>query len=181
MVPNGRQVNAAAPKALKIKARTVGEVAREALASGLLEGYGDGTEWMEEHLGFDRSLSARRLKVKKLETEDGISRVFEVPVDAKTAAPRVNVVVMRAIERSTTTKEVTDWFFVVTPRGALTKAVTMTGKIDDTGKSVRGSALGNISHMPAGALETRRLLRRELDFWLKGIGRKSGASGEGRP
>lgn len=62
--------------------------------------------------------------------------------------------------------------FLLRPDGLLRAAQMAKGKLDEKGKTIPGSAVGNITGLDIKAPDTKKQLRRELDFWLKGKGKK---------
>ncbi len=57
-----------------------------------------------------------------------------------------------------------------TLEGKLLKAYIQHGKVDEKGAGIAGSAV--VAHLDPDSAMAQQLIRRELDFWLYGIGRK---------
>ncbi|MFA6315918.1 MAG: hypothetical protein WC943_00735 [Elusimicrobiota bacterium] len=68
-----------------------------------------------------------------------------------------------------------DWLRI-NPDGSIKKALRNSGRLTPEGRGVAGSAI----QMPFEGDDAKRLLKRELDFWLKGVGLKKKAK-DARP
>ncbi len=65
-----------------------------------------------------------------------------------------------------------DEILLLKPDGTIEKATSGRGRRDQDGKSIRGSAI----RIDLDPDEAKRVLQRELDFWLRGIGLKKKAA-----
>ena len=64
-------------------------------------------------------------------------------------------------------------YFLTGLDGTLLEAGFAVGPLDEKGKSIPGPALAPFKYFDITSPETRALFQRELDFWVKGVGRKA--------
>ncbi len=67
-------------------------------------------------------------------------------------------------------------FILVSTMGALLEAGFSFAPLDEKGRMIPGPSLIPFKHYDITSPETRALFQREMDFWVKGIGRKPKAA-----
>lgn len=80
--------------------------------------------------------------------------------------------VLRGIWTDLESRDLKILCFHLDGEGVLERGLETPGKVDAEGRPIEGSAFGNTVELDVREARTKLLLQRELDFWLKGIGRK---------
>ncbi|MBI4676627.1 MAG: hypothetical protein HY748_03510 [Elusimicrobia bacterium] len=102
-------------------------------------------------------------------TEDHRQRAFALLLDPEGGSAAS--IMLMAVEWSLPTGDKGDLYLHLTPGGDLRLGLHCRGKIDEYGAYVKGTCV--LQRLDPDAEETKTLLQREMDFWLKGIGRKA--------
>lgn len=139
------------------------------LTSGSEKSYHEGISGL---LGLPLGAKAKRKTVQRKESADGLLRCVDVLLDPSTTTPRVMHLVLRSDWKDIAKGEGKTLYLRLNGHGVLEKAFESPGKIDTQGRDIRGSGVGKTIDLDIRAPQTKLLLQRELDFWLKGIGRK---------
>lgn len=122
-----------------------------------------------DNLKIPKGVSGRTVEIPEQKSEDGAYRLCAVGLEGDDDSPKPAFIVFNWILKSPGESES---FYVATDlKGQAKNGFVMTGKFEE-GKPVRGSAVTRILELDSP--ELKRRLGRELDFWLKGRGRKKG-------
>lgn len=120
-------------------------------------------------LGLPRDSLQRALNASPDESADGFERSFAALVARSTDGPNAGGVVLKAYRRDLRRWEVERVLLRLSPEGTLLRAVVGKGDILASGAEKKSFAPRDIKPSSAAAQE---LIRRELDFWLHGTGRR---------
>lgn len=166
-------VNASAQKKAQAKAVSDGTplevLIAEVLASGSEEIYSEGISGL---LGVPPGTKAKRTAITRKETNDGLLRAFDILVDPSTTSMRTLCLVSRSIWKDVARSEGGTLLLRLSPQGVLERALETRSKYDTQGRQIQGWGVGKTVNLDINLPATKLLLQRELDFWLKGIGRK---------
>lgn len=110
-------------------------------------------------------------------TEDRHRRAFNVIFDRSTETLKAAHVELFVGKKDKPARKEQELFFLVGLNGALLEAGYAFGLLDNKGKVILGPALAPFQHLDIKSAETRSLFQQELDFWIKGVGRKPPAGG----
>ncbi len=119
--------------------------------------------------GLPKGSPVRGAVAKPEGTADGRQRNIQA-VFLSTESPRVNQVVLQAMEKNFKKGEGRVETFRLNSAGILERATLFETKMDEAGIPVPGT--DRVSQLDLDARKTKKALRRELDFWLRGVGRK---------
>lgn len=108
--------------------------------------------------------------VASKESADGLDHDFRVMIDASTDTPKPLCLLLSTRQKFESTKKVEFIYFRLSLSGRPEKFARITGRIDDKGKEVKGSAVTEAMDHKSPAAQ--KLVQAELDFWVKGVGRK---------
>jgi hypothetical protein len=117
-------------------------------------------------LGIPPDAQSRAFEMKEGDCSDGKYRTFDVIVESSGTERLPHMFVLLVMKKHGLSTE--DYWFTLHPNGRIEKALRSMGKLTETGHGVPGSSV-DVDLDPD---EAQRLLKRELDFWLKGIGLK---------
>ncbi|MBI5243791.1 MAG: hypothetical protein HY922_08955 [Elusimicrobia bacterium] len=104
------------------------------------------------------------------EVTDAISHTIELVLDPSAAKPKPLCVVLMAAKEDLANLKRETYYFRLTPKGALEKALLIRGRLDEKGEVIAGS--GKAEEKDIRSAEIKGKLKHELDFWLKGMYRK---------
>lgn len=78
-------------------------------------------------------------------------------------------------EKNVSVKIAYEFFFLVGIDGVLMESGSGEVSLDEKGKAIPGAVPSPFKTMDIEAPEIRKRFQREIDFWIKGIGRKAAA------
>ncbi|MBI4677311.1 MAG: hypothetical protein HY748_06985 [Elusimicrobia bacterium] len=125
-------------------------------------------------LGFEGNPPTKAVGKDEEETSDNLARSFDVLIEKLPDNGGIRPVSLVLIASKQTSSALQGELFRLKPDGTLEKAIRTMGKLDEKGDGIPGSAV-NVDLDPD---EAQRLLKRELDFWLKGKGLKKKPAAE---
>ncbi len=114
-------------------------------------------------------------------TTDDHRRYMAVILDRSTETVKVMHVEFFVAFKDKPARKEKNIYFLVSPAGELLESGFAFGPLNEKGKAVSGPALTWFENMEIKSPETRALFRREMDFWLKGIGRKQPPPAKSEP
>lgn len=158
------------PSQSKAKSLSFSELVLKLLVEG--DDRDDFNDRRAELMGFAMGLPSKADGVPSRQTADGISRqcnlVMEKPTGTSITKPIC--LVLMAGQRFPGERKREAYYFRVGLDGKLEKSLLNVGKLDESGNTVPGS--GELTELNVDAAHVKAMLRRELDFWLKGKLRK---------
>lgn len=153
----------------KTKAPTLQQITKRALDEG---GEADSTNcW--KLIGIPKPAKSYVLEALGEETEDGRSHVFAV-VTSTTTLKAVSLC-FSVLDMGRPARDDIEFIdYSATPAGALQDARRAVGKLDEAGQVIKNSQVLTSFDIKDSAIKAN--YQRELDFWLKGKGRKKKAA-----
>lgn len=119
-------------------------------------------------LGLDPDHNSKLFERVRDECVDGRDRAANVVVEKVLKSDRLKSISVVFLAQKVWQGASESYYFKIKPDGAIEKAFRNSGKVNPDGHGVPGSGI-NVDLEPD---EAQRLLKRELDFWLRGIGLK---------
>jgi hypothetical protein len=113
----------------------------------------------------------RSLDIPNELTTDNLYHGTSIAVDESANPPKALKLIFSTTHSWDDNSE--DYHFKTNLNGKLEKVVSIFGKINPAGESVKGS--GQVSEKDITSPEIKERFRHELDFWLKGAYRKKAA------
>lgn len=120
------------------------------------------------HLGIAKGSAQKSLTAAPRECEDGSERSFAALTQGPPASPSARELVLKTYRRDLKLWRVQRVLLRLKPDGTIIKAVVGAGDLTPTGGDKKGSFVPRTPEPD----EAKKLLRRELDFWLLGAGRR---------
>ncbi len=114
-------------------------------------------------------------------SEDGHRRSFSVLLERSTETPKATHVEFLVTQKDREARTAQQFYLLASTAGALLEAGFAIGPLDEKGRLIPGPSLAPFKYLDITSPETRALFQRELDFWLKGVGRKSPSPGKDKP
>ena len=128
---------------------------------------------MGKFLGFPNGADSKYEQVEPDDTTDGLQHNVKVVLDRSTEGSEKPVCLI--VIGARLGPETSSNYFRLTLEGKPALAFRFSGRNDENGRAVRGS--GVKTDLDLNDPEVKASLQRELDFWLKGKGRKKAARG----
>ncbi len=110
------------------------------------------------------------------DAEDGHRRLFSVILDRSTETPKAAYVELYVEHKDMPARKVQSFYFLLGLYGSLKECGTTEGPLDEKGKMIPNAAFSPFRSLEIKSPEARALFQRELDFWVKGVGRKPAAA-----
>ena len=107
---------------------------------------------------------------------DGHLRGFWAFLDRSTETLKAAHVEFFVAHKDRSARKEQQIYLLVSTTGALLEAGYSFGPLDEKGRIIPGPSLTPFQYYDITSPETRALFQRELDFWVKGIGRKPKAA-----
>lgn len=102
-------------------------------------------------------------------------------LDPSTGTLRATHVELFVAEKDRPARKEKSIEILVSTTGALLEAGFTFGPLDEKGRWIPGPALADFTNLDITSPETRAIFQRELDFWVKGIGRKPPSPAKDKP
>lgn len=115
-------------------------------------------------IGLPQRTPTKRQVVERSGTEDGSLRFADLSLDISRPPSRPTAIYLVAKKSDKKTRANETLILRLSLKGVLEKGVIQ--------RSVPGKAPGKAEKLDPKAPEAARMVKRELDFWLKGVGRK---------
>ncbi|MFA6319189.1 MAG: hypothetical protein WC943_17385 [Elusimicrobiota bacterium] len=166
-------VNAAQPAASpreknRVRGQTLEAFIQQALTNGDDNDFGPNLSRILDLKPNHRTKGFERLREMCADDRD---RSVDVVVEKVSDSEQLKPVWVIFFAKRVLSRATDSVWFKLRPDGSIEKALRSTGKITEDGHGVPGSGVA----VDLDSDEARRLLKREFDFWLKGIGLKKKA------
>ncbi len=112
---------------------------------------------------------------------DGHRRGFSVILAGSTESPKATYVEFFVAQKDRPAKREQQTYILISTTGALLDAGFSFAPLDEKGRWIPGPSLIPFQYYDITTPETRSLFQREMDFWLKGVGRKPPSLGKEKP
>ena len=106
-------------------------------------------------------------------SEDRNRRSFSAILDRSTETQKATHVEFFVTQKDRPAQKEQQFFILVSTTGALLEAGFSLGSLDEKGKWIPGPSLIPFKYLDITSPETRALFQREMDFWVRGVGRKA--------
>lgn len=160
--------NLGGPIIISTSTISLGSLIQEVMAEGESKDFGGITRFPE----IQRGTPVKWRWVSAIETRDSRRRRFSAILNRSTDTVSPAYVELSVEEKDFAASKAPQYYMLVGLDGVLKECGFGLAPLDKNGKLIPGPSLAPFKYQDINSPEVRARFQRELDFWLKGVGRK---------